>query len=405
MASPDKKEIIGQGPMKIGLFLNARPTDGGAFQYSRSILEAVASLPKTHFAPLTVYTNKDWVGPVSEQDIPALYSSPGLWGLLARKRISGYLPLTWWRRWCPSFQPMIKTLNNQSCDLWIFPSQDTWTYLFPFPSIGTIYDLMHRYERHFPEVGSRGIYKSREQHYKRICLFAKKIFADSAVGKRHIIESYGISPEKIHILPFAASRQTTADTGIISSYKLPEKFIFYPAQFWKHKNHKALIDALHLLRHTLPDLKLVFVGSKKNNYINLSKHIMQLDLSDHVRFLGYIPDEAMPVLYNRARAFIMPTFFGPTNIPPLEAMAEGCPVAVSDIYGMREQLGEAALYFNPSSTLDIALAIRTIWTDDGLCRKLSQRGFQHHRQWNQNHFNDRLRIILETITHEDNSNP
>jgi len=93
----------------------------------------------------------------------------------------------------------------------------------------------------------------------------------------------------------------------------------------------------------------------------------------------------------------MPTFFGPTNIPPLEAMALGCPVAVSDIYAMREQLGDAALYFRPNSVRDIINIMERLWQDDLLCEDLAQRGLQHHANWQQYHFNGRFLNILEGL--------
>lgn len=384
---------------KIGLFLNARPHDGGAFQYSQSILEAIAALPRDRYAPLVAFTNRDWLDAIEAKALPSLFLSTGIWGFFARKKISTLLPIPWWRRISPYLSLLIRTMKKQACHLWIFPAQDTWTYLCPFPALSTVYDLMHRYESRFPEVGSRGIYNNRERHYRQICRWAKGILVDSPIGQQQLMESYGIAQDKIHILPYVASRPTTTYIlETLTHFNLPDKFLFYPAQFWKHKNHQGLVEEVHELRNQIPDLRLVFSGVEKNCYGAVQQLIHRLDLNNFIRFTGYVSDRIMPMLYQRARGLIMPTFFGPTNIPPLEAMAEGCPVAVSDIYGMREQLGDAALYFNPSSIADIATAIRTIWTDDELCRELSQRGLQHHRQWNPHHFNDRLRVILQAIT-------
>jgi len=392
--------------MKIGLFLNTCPTSGGAFQYSQSVLEAIAELPRAQYTPLVVYTNKNWTDPVSETGLPSLFLSTRIWGFLARKRISTLLPMSWWRQISPYVYPPIRTMKKQACDLWIFPAQDTWTYLCPFPALSTVFDLMHRYENRFPEVGSWGVYQNREQHYRLICRWAKGVLVDSRVGRQQLVESYGLSHERIHVLPYVASRTTAKDTSEITThFRLPKKFLFYPAQFWKHKNHRGLVEAVQNLREQIPDLRLVFTGAEKNGDKDLLRLIHRLQLNDYIHFLGYVPDSVMPRLYQKARGLIMPTFFGPTNIPPLEAMAQGCPVAVSDIYGMREQLGDAALYFDPSSIADISEAIRKIWTDDDLCRELSQRGLQHHRQWNQHHFNDRFRFILESIASENEHHP
>jgi len=93
----------------------------------------------------------------------------------------------------------------------------------------------------------------------------------------------------------------------------------------------------------------------------------------------------------------MPTFYGPTNIPPLEAFAVGCPVATSGIYGMPEQVGDAALLFNPESVGEIADCIRKLWQDDRLCADLVERGKGRVARWGQPQFNGRLREIVEKI--------
>jgi glycosyltransferase involved in cell wall biosynthesis len=101
----------------------------------------------------------------------------------------------------------------------------------------------------------------------------------------------------------------------------------------------------------------------------------------------------------------MPTFYGPTNIPPLEAMALGCPVAASKIYGMPEQLGDAALFFDPRSIEGIAQAMKVLWQDDNLCAELSQKGTARSLRWNQSHFNQRLHEIIQKVLQEKQNTP
>jgi glycosyltransferase involved in cell wall biosynthesis len=213
-----------------------------------------------------------------------------------------------------------------------------------------------------------------------------------------VMESYGMPAERIHVLPYIAPaymQSAGKPPDFDSRYRLPVKFIFYPAQFWEHKNHKRLISALGKLKHDLPDLKLVLAGSKQNAHDSVVRLVEELDLSDDILFLGYVPDEYMPELYRRARALIMPTYFGPTNIPPLEAFLTGCPVAISGIYGMPEQVGDAALQFNPDSVDEIAGCIRMLWTDDRLCAELAEKGRKRAANWGQRQFNNRLREIVE----------
>jgi len=93
----------------------------------------------------------------------------------------------------------------------------------------------------------------------------------------------------------------------------------------------------------------------------------------------------------------MPTFFGPTNIPQLEAFALGCPVATSRIYGIPDQVGDAALLFDPASVDEIYEALVRLWTDDALCAVLKARGYAHAKRWGRPQFRGRVREIIEAL--------
>jgi glycosyltransferase involved in cell wall biosynthesis len=214
------------------------------------------------------------------------------------------------------------------------------------------------------------------------------------------MESYNVPRDKIHVLPYIPPKYiySKRTSGRFESlYSLPSKFIFYPAQFWEHKNHKRLIHAVGRLKNECPDLKLVLSGAEKNGYKSTVRLIKDLCLVEDVIILNYIPDEDMAEMYRRARALVMPTFFGPTNIPPLEAFAAGCPVVISRVYGIPEQVGDAALLFNPESADEIANCIRQIWNDDELCRELSRRGRQRAEKWSKRRFQGRLKEIIDNV--------
>lgn len=391
---------------KIGLFLSARPFDGGAFQYSQSILEAVAALKSKKIEVVVGYTRDLWLEKILEKGLIPLKLSYNLWGRISGRRICSMLPMNLWRKFSPFFHPMVRKILKQKCNLWVFPAQDSWMYLFPVRSIGVIYDLMHRYEAQFPEVSIRKQFEIREKHYQNMCRWSQGILVDSEVGKKHVLECYPIDPDKIHVLPFSAPsyiHKTISPNTIYKSLKLPKKYFFYPAQFWEHKNHKSLLYAIAALKSEINDLKFIFVGSKKNGFESTVALAKKLKLANNIIILGYIPDSDMSELYQRARALIMPTFFGPTNIPPLEAIAVGCPVAVSDIYGMREQLGRAALYFNPMSITEIKNTMKLLWLDDSICKKLSQRGLVQSSKWNQTSFDKNFERIIKYVLNVQNA--
>ncbi len=386
---------------KIGLFLDCSPPRG-EFQINQFVLDAVSALPSERFSVVVAYSSELWTEYLRNYNLKAIHVPAGVWG---RALCLGWtllgLPMGLWRKICPLFHPLTRAFLREQCDLWIFPSQNSRSYQIPVPALGSIHDLMHRYERGFPESSSKREYQYRERMFANVCHWAKGVLVDSEVGRQHVAESYGMPLEQIHVLPFVAPpyiRETSSPPGFDSRYSLPDKFIFYPAQFWEHKNHKRLIRAVASLKKELPDLALVLAGAPKNAYDSVINLIHELGLTNDVHFLGYVPDADMPEFYRRARALVMPTFYGPTNIPPLEAFEVGCPVAISGIYAMPEQAGGAALLFNPELVEEIADCIRRLWLDDELCAELINRGKGRAEAWGKRQFNERLRIIVEQIT-------
>lgn len=387
---------------RIGLFLDVVPNGGGTFQYTQAMLDAVVALPAKRFTVVVVYTSNLWQEHLNKYNVQKFLVSKralgdalgSIWKMLG-------LPLGIWRSINPFFHPIAKLLIRQRCDLWIFPSQDGRGYEFPVPALISIHDLMHRYERRFPEVGSAREYRNREKHYRNVCKWSLGVLVDSEVGRKQVMESYGLQKNRIHPLPYIAPPYVFNGDSLIDfdqRYQLPEKFLFYPAKMWAHKNHVRLIEAVAQLKASFADLKVVFSGSQKGAFNIIMKHVAKLGLQDDIVFLGHVPDEDMLELYRRARALVMPTFFGPTNIPPLEAFAVGCPVAISNRYGMPEQTGDAALLFDPESVEELAYCIRRLWTDDSLCQELVKRGHIRAISWGPRQFAERLECIIEEVT-------
>lgn len=390
---------------KIGIFLSSHPEQGGTFQYNVAMLDAVASLPRDQFGVTIVYTNALWQRYLPTSGCEDIFVALNMFGRACALMWREYsLSPHLWHKIAPIMLPASKVLQSKNCDLWVFPSQDCWSYQMEVPALVSILDLMHRYESGFPEVSAKGRCRRLDRHYAEICKWSKGVLADSEVGRRQVAESYGMPLERIFKLPYVPPSYLTDNKttiGFASRYNLPEKYVFYPAQFWEHKNHARLIRAAALVRQKFPDFHLVLLGARKNAYKTIRRLVTELNLDESIHFMGYVPDEDMPEFYRRARAMVMPTFFGPTNIPPLEAMALGCPMAVSNVYAMPEQVGEAGLLFDPHSVEEIAAAIIRLWTDDDLCPELSRRGIEKSKLWSQTQFNHRLHEIIVNLLHMD----
>src|SRR5262249_49366712 len=121
-------------------------------------------------------------------------------------------------------------------------------------------------------------------------------------------------------------------------------------------------------------IEMVFTGSDQGNAGHVLGKINELGLHDQVRMLGFVPREDLRALYSTALALTFASFFGPDNLPPLEAFALGCPVIASRASGAEEQLGDAALLFNPADPRDLSAAIFTISHDRNLRARLVQKG-------------------------------
>lgn len=386
---------------RIGLLLSGTPAGGGTFQYNLAMLAAVAALAPDRFQPFVVYTHDRWASYLQTYQIEAVRVRSNLIGrILNRAWLLAGLSISPWRRLSPQVHTLARSLVQARCDLWVFPSQDVWGYAVPVPALVAVHDLMHLHEQRFPELIGNGRSRWRREHYANVSRWSTGVLVDSAFGKQDLVTHYPVAEQRVHVLPFVVPEYILSaqpPAGFEQRYQLPPKYIFYPAQFWEHKNHKRLVEAAALLRDRQPDLQLVFVGAPQNGYESLLGRIAELQMEEHVQILGYVPNDDMAELYRRARALVMPTLFGPTNIPPLEAINVGCPVAVSRIYAMPEQLGDAALYFDPHSVAEIAATIERLWQDDTLCTELRQRGFVRAQRWTQTDFNQRVEEIITTI--------
>ena len=385
---------------RIGIILGSSP-GGGVYQYAQAVLDAFLRLPRSRFELVAAYSHPVWLGLIPEKSARVIHLDESF-----RSRIfnrvwhAAKLPMSQWRKVAPVIDPNVRMLVREKCDLWINPSNDNWAFRAPVPSLGTIHDLMHIYEPQFPEVGSPAEIREREFHFIETCRWAKGVAVDSTIGKQQLIDAYDIAPDRVFVLPYIAPKyiyDSLEAPAAEPSFELPEKYFFYPATFWLHKNHAGLFAAIAKLRDRYPDIRLVLAGAKQNGYLEAFKTVERLGISSNVVFLGYVPDSHMFELYRRARALIMPSFFGPTNIPQLEAFVAGCPVAAAGIYGVPEQVGDAALLFDPKSVDDIAAAMERLWTDDELCRDLIEKGKKRAREWGPIQFSARLQEIVEAL--------
>lgn len=268
------------------------------------------------------------------------------------------------------------TVERAGVEVMHFPKQDG--FLTDVPSIYHPWDLQHL---HFPQFFSPRARLAREITYRTLCEQARMVSVASTWGKRDLIHHYGLSDEKVQVVPMASvlGFYPTPEADELSAtrrkFSLPEEFVYYPAQTWAHKNHLGLLEALAFLRDRY-QLKVPLVSSGRCNdfFPSIMKRVRKLGLTDQVRFLGFVSPLEVQCLYALCRGMVFPSKFEGWGLPVTEAFVAGVPVACSSVTSLPEQVGDAALTFDPERTGEIADSIRRLWTDEDLRETLVERG-------------------------------
>jgi glycosyltransferase involved in cell wall biosynthesis len=280
------------------------------------------------------------------------------------------------------------------------------------PFVMPIHDLQHRLQPEFPEVSRPAEFARREALYTNACQHAALILVDSVTSQEDVLRCYGdrIDADRIHILPLfpvVAARRVDDPARLAevrARHRLPERFFFYPAQFWFHKNHVRIIDAIaQIAARTGERMPIAFSGMHGNAewapaFETVMRRVHEHGLADCVHLLGFVPEDDMSALYSLAVGLVMPTFFGPSNIPILEAWACGCPTITSDIRGVREQAGDAALLVDPRSVDAIADALWRLWSDPALRSDLAHRGDASLRRLEQTDYASLVGDVVDKVS-------
>jgi glycosyltransferase involved in cell wall biosynthesis len=148
---------------------------------------------------------------------------------------------------------------------------------------------------------------------------------------------------------------------VTDAYGLVAPYVFYPAQFWAHKNHRYIVAALNEMRKRYGWCpQAVFCGGDRGTLQATLEYAQTLGVRDKIIYCGFVPSADIPYLYTGALALVMPTYFGPTNIPPVEAASLGVPVCYSDLPSFREQMADRASYVDLTRPGSLADTLETL---------------------------------------------
>ena len=241
---------------------------------------------------------------------------------------------------------------------------------FRVPSVLNLHDLQHL---HFPEHFSTSDIEARNRLYGLSAGLADAIVVSSDFVRNDLIERMQIPSAKAFTVPVTWDPmiiEGLANFSVqdaIERYKLPPTYAIFPAQFWQHKNHARLVQALKIVRCKRPsaDLKLVFTGYRGHSgWPGVQATIQQENLEEHVICLDHVPVEHLAALYKGAIYCIMPSTFEASSYPVIESQVLGVPAMCSNVTSLPELMHNGAgLMFDPFDVDDIAAKMLR-WLDD-----------------------------------------
>lgn len=242
-------------------------------------------------------------------------------------------------------------------------------------TIVTVYDMVYKL---YPETMSRTNYSILHKNLHRSCRDSDAILTISTNSKNEISEYMNVPESKIHIAHPAVnieiySPQKDCD-NIKGKYKIYGEYILYLGTLEPRKNIPSIIKAFSGISGEYKDLKLVLAGGKGWMYEEIFRLIKDLKLDEKVVFTGYVSEEDKPALYSGAIAFVFPSLYEGFGIPPLEAMACGTPVIVSNTSSLPEVVGDAGILVNPYDVENLAYEMECVLNDTELRKTMSEKG-------------------------------
>jgi glycosyltransferase involved in cell wall biosynthesis len=242
----------------------------------------------------------------------------------------------------------------------LFECAQFYGWRFPFPRLAWITDFQHR---HLPELFGFGAYWKRDLGFRAQILSCRHVMLSSedsrsdcetffprSMGKTSVVRSAMLPPNL---------SQDDGGLPVASLYQLPKRYFYLPNQFWKHKNHCRVVEALHILRQKGYNTVVAASGRAEDyrhpgHFAALQTLVHQHELTDNFRFLGIVPRPHVFALMRACTALINPSLSEGWSTTVEEAKSLGVPMLLSDLRVHREQAGDCADYFDPEAAGQLA---------------------------------------------------
>jgi glycosyltransferase involved in cell wall biosynthesis len=266
----------------------------------------------------------------------------------------------------------------------------------------TIHDCIHL---RFPEYLPNRLAHSYAKRVMRTAAHrARRVLTVSEASKQDILHYLGVAPGKVEVIHnglderFATLPPPEEVDRVRQRFLLTAPFVLYAGNVKPHKNVDRLIEAFALLRRQgFDEVRLLIIGDDVSKYKNLRRLVHRFQLHQEVRFLGFVPNATLAVLYRLASVFVFPSLYEGFGLPPLEAMALGAPVITSNVSSLPEVVGDAALLIDPRDAGSIAAAMARVLGDSALRDDLVRRGHERVRAFSWERSVARVREVYKEV--------
>jgi glycosyltransferase involved in cell wall biosynthesis len=329
--------------MRVGIsLLTLAPGDlGGSETYARQLVKALASVGQLDYAVFVPARAKDAAGglpAIEVREPPVARRGPARIAAMALSTVRSRKVRT-----------RLDTVDVVHYALTV-PLPRT-----KVPTVVTLHDVQHR---DLPEFFGPARRSFRRVAYDRATRAADAVVVTTAFVRDRALELLELDPTRVHVIPHAINH-----TLYRRGQDEREAFLLYPARAWPHKNHAKLFEAFALLRAHSPELRLVLTGGGLERLGQLPAGVERW---------GIVPPTELASLYRRAACLVFPSLYEGFGLPPLEAMACGCPVAASNVAAIPEVCGDAAVLFDPNDAQSICDAVLEA---DSRSEELREKGF------------------------------